>query len=76
MLKGAGVETTPEKVQLETEIVPDKQVTIAANYQLESVPEEEPKLAVDVLESSFEKIKPRADEFAASFYENIFIAHP
>jgi Hemoglobin-like flavoprotein len=76
MLKGAGVETTPEEVQLETEIIPDKQVSIAANHQLESVPEKEPELAVEVLESSFEKIKPRADEFAASFYENLFIAHP
>ena len=31
---------------------------------------------VKLLESSFEKIKPRADEFAASFYENLFIANP
>jgi len=76
MLTGAGVETTPKEVQLETEIIPDKQVSIAANHQLESVPEKEPKLAVEVLESSFEKIKPRADEFAAKFYENLFIAHP
>ena len=76
MLKGAGVETTPEEVKLETEIIPDKQVSIAANHQLESVPEKEPKLAVEVLERSFEKIKPRADEFAARFYENLFIAHP
>ncbi|MEG4854378.1 pentapeptide repeat-containing protein [Microcoleus sp. B5-D4] len=76
MLKGAGVETTPEEVQLETEIIPDKQVNIAANHPLESVPEKEPELAVDVLESSFAKITPRADEFAASFYENLFIAHP
>ncbi|MEG4856251.1 pentapeptide repeat-containing protein [Microcoleus sp. K1-B6] len=76
MLKGAGVETTPEEVQLQTEIIPDQQVSIAANHQLESVPEKEPELAVEVLESSFEKIKPRADEFAASFYENLFIAHP
>ncbi|MEG4916632.1 MULTISPECIES: globin domain-containing protein [unclassified Microcoleus] len=76
MLKGAGVETTPEEVQLETEIIPDKPVNIAANHPLESVPEKEPELAVDVLESSFDKIKPRADEFAASFYENLFIAHP
>src|SRR4028119_946126 len=76
MLKGAGVVSTPEEVQLETEIIPDKQVSIAANHQLESVPEKEPELAVEVLESSFEKIKPRADEFAASFYENLFIAHP
>src|SRR4028119_1601010 len=71
MLKGAGVETTPEEVQLETEIIPDKQVSIAANHQLESVSEKEPELAVEVLERSFEKIKPRADEFAASFYENL-----
>ncbi|MEG3932189.1 pentapeptide repeat-containing protein [Microcoleus sp. T3_B1] len=76
MLKGAGVETTHEEVPLETEIIPDKQVSIAANHQLESVPEKEPGLAVEVLESSFDKIKPRADEFAASFYENLFIAHP
>jgi hemoglobin-like flavoprotein len=76
MLKGAGVVSTPEEVKLETEIIPDKQVSIAANHQLESVPEKEPKLAVEVLESSFDKIKPRADEFAASFYENLFIAHP
>ena len=76
MLKGAGVETTPEKVQLQTEIIPDKKVTIAANHQLESVPENEPELAVELLESSFDKIKPRADEFAASFYKNLFIAHP
>ncbi|WP_449418517.1 pentapeptide repeat-containing protein [Phormidium nigroviride] len=76
MLKGAGVDSSPEEVQLETEMIPDKQVILAANHQLELVPETEPKLAVDVLESSFEKIKPRADEFAASFYENLFIAHP
>ena len=76
MLKGAGVVSTPEKVQLETEIIPDKQVTLPANHQRESVSEKEPELAVELLESSFEKIKPRADEFAASFYENLFIAHP
>src|SRR4028118_2340429 len=76
MLQGAGVETTPEEIQLETEIIPEKKVTLAANYHLESVPEKEPELAVEVLESSFEKIKPCANEFAASFYENLFIAHP
>ncbi|MEG3841043.1 pentapeptide repeat-containing protein [Microcoleus sp. herbarium14] len=76
MLKGAGVVSTPEKVQLETEIIPDKQVTLPANHQRESVSEKEPELAVELLESSFEKIKPRADEFTASFYENLFIAHP
>ncbi|MEH2096593.1 pentapeptide repeat-containing protein [Nostoc sp.] len=33
-------------------------------------------LNVEVLEQSFEKVKPRADEFAASFYDNLFQAHP
>ncbi|MTJ12270.1 flavohemoprotein [Anabaena sp. UHCC 0187] len=33
-------------------------------------------LNVEVLEQSFEKIKPHADKFAASFYENLFQAHP
>ena len=31
---------------------------------------------VELLEKTFESIKPRADEFAASFYENLFAAHP
>jgi hypothetical protein len=33
-------------------------------------------LNVELLEQSFEKIKPSADEFAASFYEKLFTAHP
>ncbi|MEH2045751.1 hypothetical protein [Nostoc sp.] len=33
-------------------------------------------LNVELLEQSFEKVKPRADEFAASFYDNLFQAHP
>ncbi|MFM9266432.1 globin family protein [Tychonema sp. BBK16] len=33
-------------------------------------------LNVELLEQSFEKVKPRADEFAASFYDNLFAAHP
>src|SRR4028119_1419941 len=31
---------------------------------------------VELLEESFEKIKPRAEEFAASFYENLFKLYP
>ncbi|MEG5001073.1 globin domain-containing protein [Microcoleus sp. B4-D4] len=76
MLKGAGVVSSPEKVKLETEVIPEESVTVPANHQLELIPEKEPIFAVDILESSFEKIKPRADEFAANFYENLFIAHP
>ena len=33
-------------------------------------------LNVETLEQSFEKVKPRANEFAASFYENLFRAYP
>ncbi|MBE9041545.1 flavohemoprotein [Oscillatoriales cyanobacterium LEGE 11467] len=33
-------------------------------------------LNVELLESSFEKIKPRAGEFGASFYENLFRMYP
>ncbi|GET40551.1 pentapeptide repeat-containing protein [Microseira wollei] len=44
---------------------------------LEEVALTEPeKLPVELIQSSFEKIKPRGDEFAASFYENLFTAHP
>src|ERR671932_573378 len=33
-------------------------------------------LNVEILEQSFEQIKPRAEEFAASFYENLFTLYP
>ncbi|HAT15377.1 MAG TPA: hypothetical protein DCS91_18995 [Microcoleaceae bacterium UBA11344] len=33
-------------------------------------------LNVELLEQNFQKIKPHAGEFAASFYENLFAAHP
>ena len=33
-------------------------------------------LNVELLEQSFERIKPRAEEFAASFYENLFKLYP
>jgi len=81
MLQGAGVDNAPKQVQLETRAIPNKQVATAPatppQHQPEEVLETEPKeLPVELLESSFEKIKPRAEEFAASFYENLFAAHP
>jgi hemoglobin-like flavoprotein len=30
----------------------------------------------ELLEQSFDKIQPLADEFAASFYEKLFTTHP
>ncbi|MGB3295410.1 MAG: globin family protein [Phormidesmis sp.] len=47
---------------------------------LENVPPtarpEEAGLNVELLEQSFELVKPRADEFAASFYNNLFTDYP
>ena len=34
------------------------------------------ELPINLLESSFQKIKPYADQFAPSFYENLFKAYP
>ena len=33
-------------------------------------------LQVELLESSFEQVKPKADEFVSSFYKNLFAANP
>lgn len=33
-------------------------------------------LQVELLEESFEKVKPQADDFVNSFYDNLFTAHP
>ncbi|MBD2185431.1 pentapeptide repeat-containing protein [Planktothrix sp. FACHB-1375] len=39
-------------------------------------PQKSGALQVELLESSFAKIKPQAMQFAASFYENLFAANP
>ena len=42
-----------------------------------SLPEDsEAGLPVDLLEQSFEEVKPQADAFVNSFYENLFTANP
>ena len=54
-----------------------------ADYAAESVQLESPAevdkatgLKVKLLEESFEKVKPQANEFAASFYNNLFTDYP
>ncbi|MDF2387793.1 pentapeptide repeat-containing protein [Nostoc ellipsosporum NOK] len=91
MLKGAGVDNAPTTVKLEiavnleqpaaTQPIEQKLEEIkqveTAEQILTAIPKEESaKLAVELLEISFEKVKPRAEEFAASFYENLFKVHP
>ncbi|WP_293156905.1 globin family protein, partial [Okeania sp. SIO2C9] len=39
-------------------------------------PQPTPTSPIKLIETSFEKIKPRGAEFAASFYENLFAAYP
>ena len=43
-----------------------------------ALPTDEPEaeLNIELLEQSFDEIKPVANEFVASFYDNLFTAHP
>jgi hypothetical protein len=80
-LLGRALPNQSPQVEFPTQAIPEEQAEAAPvapdEDTLEEVEEKEPKeLPVELLESSFEKIKPRADEFAASFYENLFAAHP
>lgn len=71
MLKGAN--EIHAGVELEdSAIVASSETPTASNV----AEKEANELPADLLEKSFATIKPRAQEFAASFYENLFIAHP
>jgi hemoglobin-like flavoprotein len=48
----------------------------AAEVALEPPPEAEAGLAVELLEQSFEKVKPNADAFVSSFYDNVTTMYP
>ncbi|MBP5973515.1 pentapeptide repeat-containing protein [Brasilonema sp. CT11] len=84
MLKGASEQASShvsKEVQLEIQAIPNKQVaTVPATnsrQKLEDFADSQLKqLPVELLESSFHKIKPRTSEFVASFYENLFTSHP
>ncbi|QSJ16649.1 pentapeptide repeat-containing protein [Nostoc sp. UHCC 0702] len=90
MLKGADVDNAPTKVNLQIaansgqqpdpkpieQKLEDIQQVEPAKEILTEIPEESSELPVELLESSFEKVKPCASEFAASFYDNLFKAHP
>ena len=63
-----------------SEIMLDGADYSSADIQLESAPqpekEEEEGLQVELLEQSFEKVKPQAAEFVNSFYDNLFTDYP
>ena len=74
MLEGA--DYSRESVALES-VMPVGLVdpTTPAAAALSEEPVEE-GLKVEILEQSFELVKPKADEFAASFYENLLTDYP
>ncbi len=91
MLKGAGVDNAPTANKSEITANSEQQAaikpieeTLEENPQVEPVKQifteileaESSELPVEILVSSFEKIKPRADEFAVSFYDNLFQLYP
>lgn len=85
MLKGASGNNPETKTNLESSANSEPQITPkspeilpieTSEPILSELAEESSKLPVELLKSSFEKIKPRANEFATSFYENLFKAHP
>ncbi|NET44301.1 MAG: globin [Okeania sp. SIO2B3] len=72
MFEGAGYSPETSNTEVETTSPPKIEIN------LEKAPVSKPssKLQVEVIENSFEKIKSRGAEFAASFYENLFAAYP
>jgi hemoglobin-like flavoprotein/uncharacterized protein YjbI with pentapeptide repeats len=81
MLKASSGVHSSEATDPKAEAVTVSQKAIAATVAITpratDIPEAVPaSLPIELLEQSFEKIKPHADEFAASFYENLFNAYP
>ena len=86
MLSGADYDSKVVELNSEAAAEPDATEETSSEAALETTePEtseevptepEESGLKVSLLENSFEQIKPRAGEFAASFYENLFRMYP
>ena len=91
MLTGAGVDHAPTTNKSEiTENSEPQTITKPIEQKLEEIPQvesaepilteileaESSELPVEILVNSFEKVKPHANEFAASFYENLFQLYP
>jgi hemoglobin-like flavoprotein len=75
MLEGAGVEVEPLSTQPELEI-PQSPPQASVSLAKEETPQLSTITQIELVETSFEKIKPRAIEFVSSFYENLFQAYP
>ncbi|MBD2484881.1 globin domain-containing protein [Planktothrix sp. FACHB-1365] len=75
MLEGAGVDISDLSTQPEIENPPSVP-QISVSLAKETTPQLSTTAQIELVETSFEKIKPRAVEFVASFYENLFEAYP
>ncbi|MDJ0555796.1 MAG: globin domain-containing protein [Microcoleaceae cyanobacterium MO_207.B10] len=78
MLKGANY---PEKAERSpTTATPKTETQTQGDTETEVQPTPSPQTTptspIELIETSFEKIKPHREEFAASFYENLFAAYP
>ena len=85
MFEGAGyppldvaVETAPIPAPVEQKTPPPSPPPTAPAPVLQKPPalQKSAVLQVELLESSFAKVRPKAAQFAASFYENLFAANP
>ncbi|MGE5655597.1 MAG: globin domain-containing protein [Actinomycetota bacterium] len=75
MLEGAGVYVEPLRVQLEEENL-QSPPQVSVSLATEEIPQLSTNQQIELVEASFEKIKPRATEFVSSFYQNLFAAYP
>lgn len=79
-LKGTDVQCPGKQVELNNENNPEletRETPGSIKVQPEEVTESEAtELPIELLEQSFEKVKPHANEFASSFYDNLFASHP
>ncbi len=82
MLEGAGATVQPETVKLIVSTPVEKVVVYLekpeVKPQIVAVPAVQlsEQSRIELVESSFDKIKPQANEFVVSFYQNLFETHP
>ncbi len=75
MLEGAGVDVAPQsEITLTPEEIAPKPQAIKPDKVITPVSSQ--KSQIELVEQSFEGIKPQAEAFVASFYQNLFTAHP
>ncbi|WP_148292362.1 MULTISPECIES: globin family protein [Planktothrix] len=75
MLEGAGVDISKLSTQSETE-KPPSPPKVSVSLAQETTPQLSTTAQIELVETSFEKIKPRAVEFVSSFYQNLFETYP